>query len=89
MQDVQDRDLSRLGSVDLFLSTFPCQSFSGGGLGLGAEDGKNGLLVLHSLNYVLHWSPRSVVFENVEGLPQRHPDLRDFIVKTLDDAGYF
>src|SRR5690625_1187282 len=69
--DLYDTDVEELtekyGSLDIFMSSVPCQSFSLAGK-RGGEDDERGLLFYESLNFIRINNPRFFIFENVKGL---------------------
>ena len=89
--DVTDpRFLREAPACDLLVAGFPCQSFSGAGLGEGVHDREGrGVIVLYILRYVKKHSPRIVILENVEGLVTDHRETLDNIVRALERMGYY
>jgi len=86
--DIAERDNSEAPEVDLFVSGAPCQAFSSAGKRLGAGEAR-GLVILHSLNYVIEKLPSVVVFENVAGLLHRkHKAVFRTINLVLKTLGY-
>ena len=86
--DIAERDNSEAPEVDLFVSGAPCQAFSSAGKRLGAGEAR-GLVILHSLNYVIEKLPSVVVFENVAGLlHQKHKAVFRTINRVLKTLGY-
>ena len=54
-------------SLDLYITSPPCQAFSNAGKRLGKLD-KRGILFFNSLDFISKNKPRFFVFENVKGL---------------------
>ena len=54
-------------SIDIYVSSVPCQAFSLAGKRLGKED-KRGILFFNSLEFIQKNKPRFFIFENVKGL---------------------
>lgn len=65
--DITARDNAAAPPVDIFVSGAPCQAFSAAGKSNGVLESR-GLVILHSLAYVVEQLPPVVVFENVAGL---------------------
>ena len=74
-KDVYDRKIPA-ESLDLYMSSPPCQAFSLSGLRLGKED-KRGILFFNSYEFIQKNKPRFFIFENVKGLLS-HDDGRTF-----------
>lgn len=64
--NVYNRDIPK-ESLDIYMSSPPCQAFSMSGLRLGKED-KRGILFFNSLEFIKKNKPRYAIFENVRGL---------------------
>ena len=64
--DVYDREIPK-ESLDIYMTSPPCQSFSLAGKRLGKED-KRGVLFFNSLEFIQTNKPRYFIFENVKGL---------------------
>ncbi|WGK93781.1 MULTISPECIES: DNA (cytosine-5-)-methyltransferase [Flavobacterium] len=64
--DVYDREIPKQ-SLDIYMTSPPCQSFSLAGKRLGKED-KRGILFFNSLEFIQQNKPRYFIFENVKGL---------------------
>ena len=64
--NVYDREIPK-DSLDIYVSSPPCQSFSMAGKRLGKDD-KRGVLFFNSLEFIQVNKPRFFVFENVKGL---------------------
>lgn len=64
------QELKREGNddIDFIVSSFPCQSFSNAGKGLGFDDKDKGNLFNVSADIIQTLKPAVVVFENVKGL---------------------
>lgn len=54
-------------SLDIYMTSPPCQAFSLAGKRLGKED-KRGILFFNSLEFIQENKPRYFIFENVKGL---------------------
>jgi DNA (cytosine-5)-methyltransferase 1 len=54
-------------SLDIYMTSPPCQAFSLAGKRLGKED-KRGILFFNSLEFIQENQPRFFIFENVKGL---------------------
>lgn len=76
--------------VDVFVSGAPCPPWSSAGKKLGLNDLKDrGILIYHSLSYVVQKRPSVAVFENVKGLSnKRNAHVLADIIKILKDCGY-
>ena len=85
--DVRLRNLDKVPYVDLYITSFPCQSFSDAGLRRGLLDIR-GALMEHSLAYVRKHHPRVFVLENVPGLYFRFRETYDHVINTLATEGY-
>ena len=86
--DIAERRNIDAPEVDLFISGAPCQAFSSAGKQLGASETR-GLVILHSLNYVIEKLPSIVVFENVAGLLHpKHKKVFHTVTKVLKTLGY-
>lgn len=64
--DVYEREIPK-ESLDVFMTSPPCQAFSMAGKRLGKED-KRGILFFNSLEFIRENKPRYFIFENVKGL---------------------
>jgi len=64
--DVYDRQIPK-DSLDIYMSSPPCQAFSLNGKRLGKED-KRGILFFNSYEFIKQNNPRYFIFENVKGL---------------------
>ena len=64
--DVYEREIPK-ESLDIFMTSPPCQAFSMAGKRLGKED-KRGILFFNSLEFIQENKPRYFIFENVKGL---------------------
>lgn len=73
---------------DLFTFSFPCQSFSTAGRGLGVDDIR-GTLALDAIRVIEAKRPKFIMFENVKGLTSaKHIPFLKLIMKLLSDLGY-
>ena len=64
--NVYDREIPR-ESLDIYMTSPPCQAFSLAGKRLGKED-KRGVLFFNSHEFIKINNPRFFIFENVKGL---------------------
>jgi DNA (cytosine-5)-methyltransferase 1 len=64
--DVYEREIPK-DSLDIYVSSPPCQSFSLAGKRKGKED-LRGILFFNSLEFIQKNNPRFFIFENVKGL---------------------
>lgn len=64
--DVYDREIPK-ESLDVYMTSPPCQAFSMAGKRLGKED-KRGILFFNSHEFIQKNNPRYFIFENVKGL---------------------
>ena len=64
--DVYEREIPT-ESLDVYMTSPPCQAFSMAGRRLGKED-KRGILFFNSLEFIQQNKPRFFIFENVKGL---------------------
>lgn len=76
--DVYEREIPS-ESLDIFMTSPPCQAFSLAGKRLGKEDVR-GILFFNSLEFIQKNKPRFFIFENVKGLLSHD--------KTNKDADY-
>lgn len=65
-ENVYDRDIPK-ESLDIYMTSPPCQSFSLAGKRKG-KDSENGILFFNSHEFILENKPRYFIFENVKGL---------------------
>lgn len=65
-ENVYDRVIPE-ESLDIYMTSPPCQSFSLAGKRLGKDD-KRGILFFNSLEFIQENKPRYFIFENVKGL---------------------
>jgi DNA (cytosine-5)-methyltransferase 1 len=65
-KDVYDREIPS-DSLDIYMTSPPCQSFSLAGKRKG-EDSTNGVLFYNSHEFIVKNNPRYFIFENVKGL---------------------
>jgi DNA (cytosine-5)-methyltransferase 1 len=65
-ENVYNRDIPT-ESLDIYMTSPPCQAFSLAGKRLGKED-KRGILFFNSLEFIQKNKPRYFIFENVKGL---------------------
>jgi DNA (cytosine-5)-methyltransferase 1 len=64
--NVYDREIPK-ESLDIYMTSPPCQAFSLAGKRLGKDD-KRGILFFNSLEFIKENKPRFFIFENVKGL---------------------
>ena len=64
--NVYDREIPK-ESLDIYMTSPPCQAFSLAGKRLGKDD-KRGILFFNSLEFIQVNKPRFFIFENVKGL---------------------
>lgn len=64
--NVYDREIPN-ESLDIYMTSPPCQAFSLAGKRLGKDD-KRGILFFNSLEFIQQNKPRYFIFENVKGL---------------------
>lgn len=64
--DVYEREIPK-ESLDIYMTSPPCQAFSMAGKRLGKEDNR-GILFFNSLEFIQTNKPRYFIFENVKGL---------------------
>lgn len=64
--DVYEREIPG-DSLDIYMTSPPCQSFSLAGKRLGKDD-KRGILFFNSHEFIVKNNPRYFIFENVKGL---------------------
>lgn len=65
-ENVYDRDIP-IESLDIYMTSPPCQAFSLAGKRLGKDD-KRGILFFNSHEFIRVNKPRYFIFENVKGL---------------------
>lgn len=65
-KNVYDRSIPK-ESLDIYMTSPPCQAFSLAGKRLGKDD-KRGILFFNSLEFIQVNNPRYFIFENVKGL---------------------
>ena len=65
-ENVYDREIPK-DSLDIYMTSPPCQAFSLAGKRLGKED-KRGILFFNSHEFIQENKPRFFIFENVKGL---------------------
>ena len=86
--DITARDNTAAPPVDIFVSGAPCQAFSAAGKSNGVLESR-GLVILHSLAYVVEQLPPVVVFENVAGLlRKKHSPVLKSMSKVLARLKY-
>jgi len=64
--DVYEREIPK-DSLDIYMTSPPCQAFSLAGKRLGKDD-KRGILFFNSYEFIQQNKPRYFIFENVKGL---------------------
>jgi DNA (cytosine-5)-methyltransferase 1 len=65
-ENVYEREIPK-DSLDIYMTSPPCQAFSLAGKRLGKDD-KRGILFFNSLEFIQVNKPRYFIFENVKGL---------------------
>jgi DNA (cytosine-5)-methyltransferase 1 len=65
-KNVYDREIPKQ-SLDIYMTSPPCQAFSLSGKRLGKDD-ERGILFFNSLEFIQKNKPRFFIFENVKGL---------------------
>ena len=83
--DVTKRSNSEAAEVDIYTAGFPCQPYSGLGLGVGAGDHRGQRVVDKVIDYLAKKTPRCFVLENVTGLVHRHRRFFDWILNKLNN----
>ncbi|CAE7032365.1 scrFIAM [Symbiodinium natans] len=81
-----ERHLSQ-ESLELYMLTAPCQSYSLAGKGLGLGEGR-GQLVVDGCGKILDEKPKAFLFENVANIDKQHKPVLDKWESILNDAGY-
>ena len=88
MGDIKDRQYDTMPTVDLFVSGAPCPAFSSVGRKKALSD-KRGVVILHSLKYIVLKRPPVALLENVTGLSHKpNRPILDKIILVLKNAGY-
>ena len=88
--DIVGRDVDSMPAVDIFVCGAPCPPWSSAGKGLGLDHPTGrGVVLFHSLDYVVARRPRACVFENVKGLMfKKHAQVLNDIKSILRNCGY-
>jgi DNA-cytosine methyltransferase len=88
--DIKSVDMSTLdlGQIDLLTSTFPCQSFSTAGKGLGFTDSSKGNLWELTAQMIDAVQPKVVILENVRGILSKKYNAMSVISTRLAGIGY-
>jgi DNA (cytosine-5)-methyltransferase 1 len=82
--NVYDREIPK-ESLDIYMTSPPCQAFSMAGKRLGKEDAR-GILFFNSLEFIQVNNPRFFIFENVRGLLSHDKDnKKDKIGRTFKE----
>lgn len=82
--NVYDREIPK-ESLDIYMTSPPCQAFSMAGKRLGKED-KRGILFFNSLEFIKVNKPRFFIFENVKGLLSHDKEnKKDKIGRTFQE----
>ena len=82
--NVYDRKIPK-ESLDIYMTSPPCQAFSMAGKRLGKED-KRGILFFNSLEFIRVNNPRFFIFENVRGLLSHDKEnKKDKIGRTFQE----
>lgn len=83
-ENVYDREIPS-ESLDIYMTSPPCQAFSMAGKRLGKED-ERGILFFNSLEFIKVNKPRYFIFENVRGLLSHDKEnKKDKIGKTFSE----
>ena len=86
--NVVGRCVETMPAVDVYMTSFPCQSFSSAGLQRGRGDAR-GRLVDFSLSYIEFHRPRVAFFENVANLYYKfRDDYEQIVYKLTTHFGY-
>lgn len=82
--NVYDREIPK-ESLDIYMTSPPCQAFSMAGKRLGKED-ERGILFFNSLEFIRVNNPRFFIFENVKGLLSHDKEnKKDKIGRTFQE----
>lgn len=82
--NVYDREIPK-DSLDIYMTSPPCQAFSMAGKRLGKED-ERGILFFNSLEFIRVNNPRFFIFENVRGLLSHDKEnKKDKIGRTFQE----
>lgn len=82
--NVYDREIPN-ESLDIYMTSPPCQAFSMAGKRLGKED-ERGILFFNSLEFIRVNNPRFFIFENVKGLLSHDKEnKKDKIGRTFQE----
>lgn len=82
--NVYDREIPK-ESLDIYMTSPPCQAFSMAGKRLGKEDSR-GILFFNSLEFIRVNNPRFFIFENVRGLLSHDKEnKKDKIGRTFQE----
>ena len=82
--NVYDREIPK-ESLDIYMTSPPCQAFSMAGKRLGKEDSR-GILFFNSLEFIKLNRPRFFIFENVKGLLSHDKEnKKDKIGRTFQE----
>lgn len=82
--NVYDREIPK-ESLDIYMTSPPCQAFSLAGKRLGKED-ERGILFFNSLEFIRVNKPRFFIFENVRGLLSHDKEnKKDKIGRTFQE----
>jgi DNA-cytosine methyltransferase len=75
-------------SIDLIISSFPCQSFSIAGKKEGFECKKNGGLFDKTQEIVNKFKPRIIILENVKNITSKKFGAIKYITDSMNTSGY-
>lgn len=75
-------------TIDLVISSFPCQSFSIAGKKEGFACKKNGGLFDKTHEIVNKFNPRIVILENVKNITSKKFNAIEYITKSMHSSGY-
>ena len=88
MGDIANRDPEMTPQVDLYVTGPPCPPYSSAGKKKALKDDR-GVVLIHSLKYVVLRRPRILMLENVKGLTHaKNRHILDKIVKILRNCNY-
>lgn len=85
--DITTIPLSSIPKTDIIIGGPPCQDFSSSGKNKG-ENGEKGKLVWNYLKIIKAKKPMAFVFENVEGLANKHKETLIKLVHQFEKLGY-
>jgi len=92
--DMINRDVKKMKTVDLYVCGFPCQPFSKAGKLKGFDDDR-GNIFFHCFDYIKNKNPTVFILENVKGLVQHDKGntmktIKTYLKKLKDyEVSYF